>query len=66
MSDSKNRHVGVPTLRTGQSHPHPAPIGGDHYSAVELMPGYRVVVLDQRKLPQVERYEFLTLVEQVA
>jgi len=66
MSDPKNRHVGVPTLRTGQAHPHPQPIGGDHYSAVELMPGYRVVVLDQRKLPQVERYEFLTLVEQVA
>jgi methylthioribose-1-phosphate isomerase len=56
----------VPTLRTGQAHPHPEPIGGEHYSAVELMPGYRVVVLDQRKLPHVERYEFFTLVEEVA
>ena len=28
MSDSKNRYVPVPTLRTGQSHPHPEPIGG--------------------------------------
>jgi methylthioribose-1-phosphate isomerase len=66
MSDSKNRYVPVPTLRTGQAHPHPEPIGGEHYSAVELMPGYRVVVLDQRKLPTVERYEFLTRVEEVA
>lgn len=66
MTDTKNRYVPVPTLRTGQSHPHPEPIGGDSYSAVELMPGYRVVVLDQRKLPTVERYEFLTRVDEVA
>ena len=66
MSDSKNRYVPVPTLRTGQSHPHPEPIGGDQYSAVELMPGYRIVILDQRKLPTVERYEFFTRVEEVA
>jgi methylthioribose-1-phosphate isomerase len=65
-SDSKNRYAPVPTLRTGQAHPHPEPIGGEHYSAVELMPGYRVVVLDQRKLPTVERYEFLTRVDEVA
>src|SRR5689334_11015812 len=56
----------VPTLRTGQAHPHPQPIGGEGYSAVELMPGYRVVLLDQRKLPQFERYEFLARVDEVA
>ena len=66
MSDSKNPYVPVPTLRTGQAHPHPEPIGGGQYSAVELMPGYRVVVLDQRKLPGVERYEFLARVSEVA
>jgi len=65
-SDSKNRFASVPTLRTGQAHPHPEPIAGEHYSAVELMPGYRVVVLDQRKLPQIERYEFLARVDEVA
>ncbi len=56
----------VPTLRTGQAHPHPDPIGGRAYSAVELMPGYRVAVLDQRKLPSLERYEMLVRVEEVA
>jgi methylthioribose-1-phosphate isomerase len=66
MSDSKDRYVPVPTLRTGQSHPHPEPIGGSQYSAVELMPGYRVVILDQRKLPTVERYEFFVTVGEVA
>ena len=66
MSDIKNRYAPVPTLRTGQSHPHPEPLGGEQYSAVELMPGYRVVVLDQRKLPSIERYEFLARVEDVA
>jgi methylthioribose-1-phosphate isomerase len=66
MTDIKNRYAPVPTLRTGQAHPHPEPIGGEHYSAVELMPGFKVVVLDQRKLPLVERYEFLSRVEEVA
>jgi len=66
MTEVKNRYAPVPTLRTGQAHPHPEPIGGEAYSAVELMPGFRVVVLDQRKLPQVERYEFLSRVEEVA
>jgi methylthioribose-1-phosphate isomerase len=66
MTDPKNRYISVPTLRTGQAHPHPEPIGGEHYSAVELMPGYRVIVLDQRKLPQVERYELLSRVDEVA
>ena len=66
MTDIKNRYAPVPTLRTGQAHPHPEPIGGEHYSAVELMPGFKVVVLDQRRLPLVERYEFFSRVEEVA
>lgn len=73
MSDSSKPSGGrgpavqsVPTLRTGYAHPHPDPIGGQAYSAVELMPGFRVVVLDQRKLPQLERYEFLARVTEVA
>ena len=41
-------------------------IGGESYSAVELMPGYRVVVLDQRRLPTQEKYEFCTRVDEVA
>jgi methylthioribose-1-phosphate isomerase len=61
-----NGRFGIPTLRTGQAHPHPDPIAGSAYSAVELMPGYRVVLLDQRRLPSVERYEFFTHVEEVA
>ena len=65
MTDSKNR-FGVPTLRTGQAHPHPEPIGGSAYSAVELMPGYRLVMLDQRKLPTIERYEYFSRVDEVA
>jgi methylthioribose-1-phosphate isomerase len=66
MTDPKSRQGFVPTLQTGKAHPHPEPIGGEQYSAVELMPGNRVVVLDQRKLPQVERYEFFTRPEEVA
>ncbi len=66
MTDSKNRYQSVPTLRTGHAHPHPEPIAGEAYSAVELMPGYRVIVLDQRKLPGLERYEFLARVDEVA
>lgn len=67
MTDSgKKSFGGVPTLRTGQAHPHPQPIGGTAYSAVELMPGYRVVVLDQRKLPSFEKYEFFSRVDEVA
>lgn len=66
MTEIKSRHGDVPTLRTGQSHPHPDPIGGKSYSAVELMPGNRVVVLDQRRLPQIERYEYFDRVEEVA
>jgi methylthioribose-1-phosphate isomerase len=67
MTDSSNKNrFGVPTLRTGQAHPHPEPIGGAGYSAAELMPGYRVVLLDQRKLPLLERYEYYQRVDDVA
>jgi methylthioribose-1-phosphate isomerase len=66
MTDEKNRYVPLPTLRTGQAHPHPEPIGGAQYSAVELMPGNRVVVLDQRRLPTQERYVFCSTTSEVA
>lgn len=67
MTDSSNKNrFGVPTLRTGQAHPHPEPIGGASYSAAELMPGYRVVLLDQRRLPALERYEYYQRVDDVA
>lgn len=68
MTDSKNprAYQPVPTLRTGHANPHPEPLSGESYSAVELMPAYRVVVLDQRKLPALERYEFFTRVDEVA
>src|ERR1700710_958839 len=57
----------IPTLRTGRAHPHPEPISGATYSATELMPGDRsVVILDQRKLPSVEKYEIFNRVDQVA
>jgi methylthioribose-1-phosphate isomerase len=57
----------IPTLRTGRAHPHPEPISGATYSAAELMPGDRaVVILDQRKLPSNEKYEILNRPEQVA
>lgn len=57
----------IPTLKTGRAHPHPDPIGGASYSAVELMPGDRtLVMLDQRLLPRIERYEFMSNAGQVA
>ncbi len=57
----------INTLRAGQSHPHPEPISGASYSAAELMPGdQRVALLDQRKLPAVERYEFFSRSSDVA
>ena len=57
----------VPTLKAGQAHPHPAPLSGSSYSALELMPGDRaVVMLDQTELPRYERYEILLNVSQVA
>jgi methylthioribose-1-phosphate isomerase len=53
--------------RSSQALPHPEPLSGAAYSAVELMPGDReVLLLDQRALPLEERYERLSSVEQVA
>jgi methylthioribose-1-phosphate isomerase len=47
--------------------PHPAPISEASYSAVELLPGDReIVLLDQRKLPACEEYLRLSSAEQVA
>jgi methylthioribose-1-phosphate isomerase len=47
--------------------PHPDPLSRAAYSAVELLPGDReVVMLDQRKLPQVEEYVRLSSAEEVA
>jgi methylthioribose-1-phosphate isomerase len=56
----------IPTLMTGRAHPHPEPISGARYSAVELMPANLVVMLDQRRLPRIERYETMSRVEEVA
>jgi methylthioribose-1-phosphate isomerase len=47
--------------------PHPSPISRASFSAVELAPGDRqVFLLDQRALPEEERYEQLAHVEEVA
>jgi methylthioribose-1-phosphate isomerase len=47
--------------------PHPDPISGASYSAVELMPGDdTVVMLDQRELPARELYHRLESVDDVA
>jgi methylthioribose-1-phosphate isomerase len=47
--------------------PHPEPISGESYSAVELLPGDgSVVMLDQRELPEREQYVELRFVEEVA
>jgi methylthioribose-1-phosphate isomerase len=47
--------------------PHPEPISGASYSAVELAPGDReVILLDQRRLPLEEEYLRLGRVEDVA
>ena len=47
--------------------PHPRPLSGASYSAVELSPSNDIVwMLEQRLLPRVERYERLTRVEEVA
>ena len=57
----------IPTLKTGQAHPHPAPLSGASYSALELMPDDRaVVMLDQTLLPRHEKYEILSNVSQMA
>lgn len=47
--------------------PHPAPISGESYSAVELLPGDDcVIMLDQRELPERESYVELRSFEEVA
>ena len=47
--------------------PHPEPLSGESYSAVELSLGDdEVILLDQRRLPSDEIYFRLTRVEQVA
>jgi methylthioribose-1-phosphate isomerase len=52
---------------TSSTLPHPEPLSGAAYSAVELMPGDgQVALLDQRALPSVERYELLARLDQVA
>ena len=54
------------TLPAGRAHGHPEPISGAAFSAVELMPGDKaVMLLDQRKLPSSERYEYLNEWSQV-
>lgn len=58
--------MNLPTLRTGLALPHPEPISGASYSAVELMPGDRTVaLLDQRRLPRIEHYEMFTKPQQI-
>lgn len=48
-------------------HPHPRPLSGTDYSAVELSPANdRVWMLEQRLLPRAERYVEMTRVEEVA
>jgi methylthioribose-1-phosphate isomerase len=64
---SEKRSEAIPTLKTGHAHTHPDPISGAKYSAVELLPADRaVMLLDQRLLPRTERYELLTTADQVA
>ncbi len=47
--------------------PHPEPLSGETYSAVELSPdAERVIMLEQRDLPEHERYLELRTVEEVA
>lgn len=54
------------TLPAGRAHAHPEPISGAPYSAVELMVGDKtVLLLDQRKLPAHERYEYVSEWSQV-
>lgn len=57
----------LPTLKTGLALRHPAPLSGEPYSAVELLPDDRAaLVLDQRRLPSEEHYEIVTDVETMA
>ncbi len=57
----------IPTVKTGQAHAHPAPLSRSGYSALELMPDDRtVMLLDQRLLPRQEKYELLSNASQMA
>ena len=50
-----------------QTHPHPAPLSGSVFSAVELMPNdAQLIVLDQRRLPNDVVYHTVTSVNEVA
>src|SRR5262249_53059044 len=54
------------TLPAGRAHGHPEPISGAAFSAVELMPGDKAVMIHvQRELPSSERYEYLNEWSQV-
>jgi methylthioribose-1-phosphate isomerase len=67
VSDRIRSMSPVQTLKTGHAHAHPEPLSGAKYSAVELMPGDRaVILLDQRMLPRAERYELLTSADAMA
>ncbi|MEZ4224891.1 MAG: S-methyl-5-thioribose-1-phosphate isomerase [Polyangiaceae bacterium] len=47
--------------------PHPAPLSGADYSAAELMPDdSRAVLLEQRELPDTERYVFVDTAAEMA
>ncbi len=60
-------HKPIPTLPTGLAHFHPEPLSGARYSAIELMPGnQRVMMLDQRLLPQREHYASFTSTAEIA
>jgi methylthioribose-1-phosphate isomerase len=60
-SDGRERSV------LGLAARHPSPLSGASYSAVELLPGDRaVLLLDQRLLPREERYDEWRDVESVA
>jgi methylthioribose-1-phosphate isomerase len=49
------------------AHPHPSPLSGAAYSAVELAPANdRLWMLEQRLLPGLEQYVEMTRVEEVA
>jgi len=54
-------------MTTPGSHPHPHPLSGAAYSAVELSPSNDLVwMLEQRLLPGAERYVEMLRVEEVA
>ena len=56
----------IDTLASGRAHVHPEPISGAAYSAVELLVNSNVLMLDQRRLPGLEKYDVLTQPDDVA